>query len=138
MTKAPIDTIESQLTVADAAKAMSEKDRGCLVVVNDGNPVGIITERDMIRRVIAKNKNPIATKVVDIMSMPLISTGSETKISDVAKLLQKNGIRRMVVIDNGKIVGMLSATDIVRAVANESEKDELLFGAILRSSHLPY
>ncbi len=134
MTKAPIDTIESNLTAADAARIMKEKSRACLIVVDNGKAVGIITERDMVRRVMAEGKSPPTTKVYDIMSSPIATVSTQATVSHVAKLLSKTRLRRAPVVENGQIVGIVSVTDIIRAVAVESDKDEELFRAALRSS----
>ncbi len=134
MTKAPIDTIESNLTAADVARIMKERSRACLIVVDNGKAVGIITERDMVRRVIAEGRSPPTTKVSDIMSSPIATVGTQATVSDVTKLLSKTRLRRAPVVENGKIVGIVSVTDIIRAVAAESDKDEEVFRAALRSS----
>lgn len=126
MTEAPIDTIERGLTVEFAANVMKERARGSLVVVDSGKPVGIITERDLVRRVIAENKSTTATKVSDVMSEPLISVGPEATISAAAKVMYENSIRRLPVIEEGRLLGMLTATDLARALQRESEKDEVL------------
>lgn len=87
MTESPIDTVERGLTVAFAANVMKERARGSLVVVDKGKPVGIITERDLVRRVIAEDKNPATTKIGDIMSEPLISVGPEATTSNIATIM---------------------------------------------------
>ncbi len=126
MTEAPIDTIERGLTVAFAANVMKERARGSLVVVDGGKPIGIITERDLVRRVLAENKSPSATKIGDVMSEPLISVGPEATISSVANVMYKNGIRRLPVIEGGRLLGMVTSTDLARTMQRESEKDEVL------------
>ncbi len=125
MTEAPIDTIERGLTAAFAANVMKERARGSLVVVDGGKPVGIITERDLVRRVIAENKST-ATKIGDIMSEPLITVGPEATISSAANIMYKNVIRRLPVIEGGRLLGMVTSTDLARAMQRESEKDEVL------------
>jgi CBS domain-containing protein len=126
MTESPIDTVERGLTVAFAAGVMKERARGSLVVVEKGKPVGIITERDLVRRVIAENKSPATTKIGDIMSEPLISVGPEATVSNIATIMYKNGIRRLPVIEEGRLLGIVTATDLARTMQRESEKDEML------------
>ena len=96
------------------------------MVVDNGKPVGIITERDLVRRVIAENKNPATTKIGDIMSDPLISVGPEATVSNIATIMYKNGIRRLPVIEEGRLLGIVTATDLARTMQRESEKDEML------------
>jgi signal-transduction protein with cAMP-binding, CBS, and nucleotidyltransferase domain len=125
MTESPVDTIERGLTVALAARMMKERARGSLVVVDDRKPIGIITERDLVRRIIAEDKST-ATKVGDIMSEPLISVGPEATVSSAANVMYKNGIRRLPVIEEGRLLGIVTSTDLARALQRESEKDEVL------------
>jgi CBS domain-containing protein len=125
MTESPVDTIERGLTVAIAARMMKERARGSLIVVDDRKPIGIITERDLVRRIIAEDKS-IATKVGDIMSEPLISVGPEATVSSAANVMYKNGIRRLPVIEEGRLLGIVTSTDLARALQRESEKDEVL------------
>lgn len=125
MTEAPVDTIERGLTVALAARMMKERARGSLIVVDDRKPIGIITERDLVRRIIAEDKST-TTKVGDIMSEPLISVGPEATVSSAANVMYKNGIRRLPVIEEGRLLGIVTSTDLARALQRESEKDEVL------------
>jgi CBS domain-containing protein len=126
MTEAPIDTIERGLTVLVAASVMKERARGSLVVVDKGKPVGIVTERDLVRRLIAEDRSPTTTKVGDIMSEPLISVGPEATISAIANVMYKNAIRRLPVIEEGRLLGIVTSTDLARMMQRESEKDEIL------------
>jgi CBS domain-containing protein len=126
MTEAPLDTVEEGLTVAFAANVMKERARGSLIVVDDGKPIGIVTERDLVRRVIAEDKSISATKIGDIMSSPLISVGPEATISSAANVMYKNGIRRLPVIEEGRLLGIVTSTDLARTMQREGEKDEVL------------
>lgn len=126
MTEAPLDTTERGLTVALAARVMKERARGSLIVVDNGKPVGIITERDLVRRVIAENRSSSATKIGDIMSEPLISIGPEATVSSAANVMYKNGVRRLPVIEGGRLLGIVTSTDLARAIQRESEKDEVI------------
>lgn len=136
MRKDPLDTIDSKLTLPAAAIIM--RSRGILVVVEDGKPIGIVTEADMVRRVIAENLMPAEIMVRDIMSTPLITIDSRSTILDAAKKMQKNGVRGLPVMDDYRIVGMFTVTDIALAVATEGEKDESLIKAVMRSSYANY
>jgi CBS domain-containing protein len=134
MTPAPLDSCESSLTIIDAAKIMKSKKRGCLIVLKDRKPVGIFTERDVIRRVVAENSDLTTTKVASVMSSPIISVLPDDTISEVAKLLYDRGIRRTVVMKKDLILGIVTSTDIVRAFVTEGGKDIQYFKAMLRSS----
>ncbi len=126
MTEAPIDTIERGLSALMAAKIMKERGRGSLVIVEKGKPVGIITERDLVRRVIAEEKNTAKTTVGDIMSEPLISVGPEATITSAANVMYKNSIRRLPVIEEGKLLGIVTTTDLAKSIQREAGRDEIL------------
>ena len=126
MTEAPLDTVEEGLTVAFAANVMKERARGSLIVVDEGKPIGIVTERDLVRRVIAEDKSISATKIGDIMSSPLISVGPEATVSSAANVMYKNGIRRLPVIEEARLLGIVTSTDLARTMQREGEKDEVL------------
>lgn len=138
MRRDPLDKIDSKLTATAAAVIMLQRSRSILIVVEDGRPIGIVTETDLVRRVIADNLVPAEVKVHEIMSTPLITIDSNSTVLDAARKIQKNGIRGLPVIDNDRIVGMFTVTDIALAVASESEKDESLMKAVMRSSYANY
>ncbi|MEM5802026.1 MAG: CBS domain-containing protein [Candidatus Aenigmatarchaeota archaeon] len=116
MTK-PVQTIDINKTVKEAAVLMDKKNVGSVVITRKGKPVGILTDTDIIRRVVSKGKNPAKTKVSAVMSKPLVTTTPEETCYEAAKKLKKNNIKRLPVItENGKLVGMLSMTDIAVTV----------------------
>jgi CBS domain-containing protein len=133
MTPAPLDSVESILSVMDAAKIMKNKKRSSVVVLKDGKAVGIITERDFVRRVLAENANAGTTKIYSVMSSPIISVSPEATVGDVAKLLKERGIGRTLIMRKDLIIGIVTARDIIRAFVTESPKDLQFFKAVLRS-----
>jgi CBS domain-containing protein len=126
MTEAPVDTIERGLNVSLAAGIMKERARGALIVVDGGKPVGIVTERDLVRRVLAEGKNPSSTRVGDVASGSLISVGPEATVASAVDVMYKNAIRRLPVIEEGRLIGMITTTDLARAMQREGEKDPIL------------
>ena len=138
MRKDPLDKIDSKLTVTAAAIIMRQRSTSILIVVEGATPVGIVTETDLVRRVIADNLVPAEINVREIMSTPLITIDSKSSVLDAAKKIQKYGIRGLPVIDNDGIIGMFTVTDIALAAASESEKDESLIKAVMRSSYANY
>ena len=138
MRKDPPDKIDSNLTVSAAAIIMRQMSRSILIVVEEGKPIGMVTETDLVRRVIGENLVPTEIKVREIMSTPLITIDSKNTVLDAAKKIQKYGIRGLPVMDNDKIAGMFTVTDIALAVASESERDESLVKAVMRSSYANY
>jgi len=99
-------------TVARAAKVMAQRGVGSIIIVQGDKPYGILTERDLLMKVVAEDLKPSTIRVGKIMSKPLITTTPETDIVDAARLMAKNKIRRLPVMKKGKLVGVLSASDI--------------------------
>jgi len=110
-----VKVISEDETVIKAADIMSQHNIGCLVVVKDGKPVGIVTERDMLKKVIVPCLDPRTTKVSKIMSKPLIYGDPDMDIVYAAKYMINNNIKRLPIIDRGKLVGIVTLTDILRA-----------------------
>ena len=107
-------TIDTTATVQEAVRIMNKHEIGCLIVVLKEKPVGIITERDMLKRVLAKSVDPEKIKVSDIMSAPLIVGKPEMEIEDAVKLMFKTEIKKLPVIRGGKLVGLVTLTDLTR------------------------
>ncbi len=124
MTKEVV-TIDVNKTVFDAAELMSNKGVGCVIVIVQGFPVGIITERDMVKRVLAK-RSSIDQKVTEVMTKTLITVEPETSLKDAARVMSTNGIRRLPVLKNNKLVGIVVATDFVRNVGKKTTTEEIL------------
>ena len=124
MTKEVI-TIDANKTIFDAAILMSEKEIADLIVVDDKTPIGIVTERDFVRRVASK-KIPLNTKVSEIMSKPLITVDTDYSIRDAARLMIENKIRRLPVLKENELVGILVASDFARHLSKKTITEEIL------------
>lgn len=105
-------TIAHNATVEEAAKMMDENNIGSLLVQQDTKHVGIVTEWDVVRKVVAAEKKPQEITVSEIKSYPLIIVDSEFDIIEAAKLMQTHDIRRLMVVEKGKIVGVISTNTI--------------------------
>ena len=105
-------SIEHNKTVFDACKKYKECKLGSLVVINNGVIVGIITERDIIERVILNNKQPKKTKIEEIMSKNIITIHASAKIEQAADLMKKHKIKKLPVILNNEFVGIITVTDL--------------------------
>ena len=101
-------------TVFEALKIMAEKNIGSVIVMQDGNYQGIITERDYSRKVILKGKSSTDTKVSEIMSTDLPSVKPDDSVEYCMELITNNGIRYMPVFDEGKLAGIISMSDVVK------------------------
>ena len=110
----PVVTLSEDATSNKVANLMDENKLGCLIVTNKtGKPVGIITERDLVLRVLAKNLKPDAVKAKEIMTSPLVTIEPEATISEAARRMSRLNIRRLGVIYKGNLVGVVSSKDIL-------------------------
>jgi len=107
-------TIDADATVQEAVRIMNKHEIGCLIVVLKGKPVGIITERDMLKRVLAKSGDPEKIKVSDVMSAPLIVGKPEMDIEDAVKLMFKTKIKKLPIVQRGRLLGLVTLTDLTR------------------------
>lgn len=113
----PVITIDAENVVRDAALLMTEKRIGSIIITELEQPVGIVTERDMLERVVSLCRDPCGTKMKEIMSKPLITVPKETGILEAMRKMREHGIGRLVVMDDGALIGILSEKDIIRAIS---------------------
>jgi CBS domain-containing protein len=110
----PVITIEENTPVNEAAELMDKYDYGCIIVRNKaGKPLGIITERDLVVRVLAKNVKPDALKAKEVMTSPLMTIEPDAAISDAARRMSRLNIRRFGVVYRGQLIGLVSSKDIL-------------------------
>jgi CBS domain-containing protein len=114
-------SIRPGATIKDAVDLMNHHDIGCLVVADEGGVEGIITERDVLRRVISESRRPERTKVSDVMSKPLMVGGPTMYVEDAAKLMFKKGIKKLPILKNGGVIGIVTLSDIARIVSVEPQ-----------------
>jgi len=110
----PVRTVKETEKVSEAAKKMDRHEIGGVIVVDrKGKPVGMITERDIVKRVVAKNLLPSKVKAASIMSRPLATISPNKDISEAAKTMSRLKIRRLPVMEETKLVGVITSKDIV-------------------------
>jgi len=110
-----VHTICGEANVAEAAKAIAEKQggyRGYLIILKEGSPVGIVTERDFVTKVLARGVDPSTIKVSDIMTSPLITIDPDEDLLKASEVMRENNVRKLPVVRNGIIYGMITADDI--------------------------
>jgi len=115
MTRALI-TVNLSTTALQVAKMMEQGGIGAILVQDNGNPVGIVTDRDYATR-IAANDLPLSTAVENIMSTPLITINHDEPISAAAERMTSKKIRKLAVTENGKMIGIVTSTDLVTQLA---------------------
>jgi len=110
----PIITVDADASIVDASMKMAENDRGSVIVTSGGKSVGLLTERDIMRRVVAKSKSPSTTKVKDVMTSSPVTIEKDRPLREAIDLLNRKGVRRMLLTDHGKIVGIFTLRDVVK------------------------
>ncbi len=123
--------LDKKCTVLEVAKIMDENGIGSVLITENDKAAGIITERDVITKCVAKGKEPSKTSAESIMTTPLVSVDQDCMVDDAAKLMVSKMIRRLPIIDNGNIVGMVTATDLIRNVAQKGRKEDSLVYIVL-------
>lgn len=114
MTK-PVIKIEYNRVVRAAAKEMVKHRVGSIIVVKNKNPIGIITETDLNKKIVAPGKDPRKIKVLEVMSSPMVFSNPNDDIKTAVEKMEKYKIKRLPVVDKGKVVGIVTNTDIARA-----------------------
>jgi signal-transduction protein with cAMP-binding, CBS, and nucleotidyltransferase domain len=107
-------TIDENATVKEAAEVMNKFEIGCLISVKKGKAMGIMTERDLLKRVVADGKDASKTKVRDVMTSPLVVAEPSMDLGEAVKLMFQMKIKKLPVVDEKKLVGLVSLTDIAR------------------------
>jgi CBS domain-containing protein len=115
----PVITAEADLDILSAAKKMGSANVGSLIVLSKNKPIGIITERDLVKKIVAKAADPKSVKVIDVMSSPLVTISPEASLREAATLMLKSGVKRLPVISNGKLIGIITDTDLVSGSSAE-------------------
>jgi CBS domain-containing protein len=111
MTKNP-RTVNVNDTVKDAAAVMRDSDIGDVIVVEDGQVTGILTDRDIVVRAVAEHKDPSATKVSDVATHDVASLTPDQTVDDAIKIVREKNVRRIPVLDGDKPVGIVSIGDL--------------------------
>ncbi len=121
MVKDPI-TINPEASVRDAARIMRDKEIGSVIIVNGKKPIGILTERDIVRRITAVGLNPEILTVEKVCSKPVVAVNQILQIDDAVDIMRDNKIRRLIVVDNDdEVVGSITSDDIGYNLRSMSE-----------------
>ena len=113
----PVVTSSSDETLKKAISLMDEENIGVLPIVDNGKLRGILTERDILRRVVAKNVNTETMKVVDVMTKDPVTVNHDSSILEVTRLMSENNFRRLIVMKHSKVVGIVTAKDVIKVVS---------------------
>jgi CBS domain-containing protein/sulfur relay (sulfurtransferase) DsrF/TusC family protein len=118
-----VKTLSPDDTVKEASEKMSKYWMGSIVIVDGSQIVGIVTERDILSKIVVHGKNPSKTKIREIMSPNVITIEESKNLSEAVKLMKVNDIKKLPVTDKGKLSGIITTTDIITAM-NERMKQE--------------
>lgn len=117
-------TIGADEMVLDALRLMAEKNIGALLVVNHGEVVGVVSERDYARKMVLKGRSSIGTPISAIMSAPVVSVDSKQSVDTCMNLMTDRHLRHLPVVEDGQLLGLLSIGDLVKAaIAEQAEPD---------------
>lgn len=116
-----VHTIEPESTVLEATQKMNAHKLGALLVVHQGHVVGIFTERDVLRRVVAEQRNPSTCTVAEVMTANVICVSCESDLDEVSAIMKDRRIRHVPVVDRNGVHGMISIGDVNAAYASNQE-----------------
>ena len=114
--------LDASTTIKEAAKMMDKKNIGCIIVTEKNLPIGIVTERDFVKRV-AANEIPLTSSIDKVMSSPLIAIGPDETVWEAAQTMKTKNIHKLPVKQNNQIIGIVTTTDLVKicSVGSDSE-----------------
>jgi CBS domain-containing protein len=110
-----VKTVRTDDSALDAVVKMNKFRIGSVIVTNNGRPVGIITERNILERIVEPRLDPSTVRAKDIMSSPVITIDPNAAVEEAAQIMARKHIKKLPVVDGGKVVGVVSTSDIVRA-----------------------
>jgi CBS domain-containing protein len=119
-------TLPADASVYDAVKLMNKNKIGCLVVVDNSHIVGILTERDLLERVLEKCRNPKETRISEIMTRHVITGKPDMELSEATEVMFKNKVKKLPIIEKNRLVGIVTLTDIARATSVDKQTIELI------------
>jgi predicted transcriptional regulator len=130
-----IVVVEPKDSVSRAVELMASRNIGCVVSVEKSKPLGILTERDIVR-IVQKGLDLDKTRVSDIMSRKIISLESGSSIQAAVDLLEKNHIKKLPVIERGRLIGIVTMTDLLKSMRRIENEEEKRLRKTIKELHL--
>lgn len=131
-------TVPAGATVMQVANTMEKQDSSCAFIESKGKIIGIVTERDLARRVVGRGASPSKVKVESVMTSPMVATSPDAKIEDALKMMLTNKVRRLPVVDEKTgLADLVSVADIAKALAERAGYTSLLITAMTKESVPP-
>ena len=136
--KTNVVSIESTKTIKDAACVMDDSNVGCVIITKDNSPIGILTERDFVKRISAKSKD-LSSPLSDVMSSPLTTINSDETVWEAAEKMKQNGIHKLPVLDDNKVSGIITTTDLVEicSMGSDSSMRDICDQILMRMKDTP-
>ena len=136
--KTNVISIDSSKSIKEGACMMDESNVGCVIITKDNTPIGILTERDFVKRIVAKNKD-LSSPLSEVMSSPLTTINSDETVWEAAEKMKRNRIHKLPVLDNNKVSGIITTTDIVEicSMGSDSSMRDICDQILMRIKDTP-
>ena len=118
--------VDSRTLVDNAVKVMNKNDIGCLIIEDNGETRGIVTQGDMLKKVLEKAKDPRKLVVSDIMTKKLVVGSPDMEIHEAARLMFQKKIKKLPIVENGKLVGLITLSNIARTVGVDQKMIDMV------------
>jgi CBS domain-containing protein len=107
-------TLDENISAKKAAEIMAQEGVSAIIVTTDGKAIGILTERDLLKRIVVEAKNSVETKLKEIMSSPLVTIEPSVDLEEAARIMFEKKIKNLPVINNNRLIGLINLQDICR------------------------
>jgi signal-transduction protein with cAMP-binding, CBS, and nucleotidyltransferase domain len=136
--KTKVISIDSSKSIKDAACMMNDSDVGCVIITKNDTPAGILTERDFVKKIAAKNKD-LSTQIYEVMSSPLITINSDETVWEAAEKMKQNGIHKLPVLEDNRVSGIITTTDLVEicSIGSDSSMRNICDQILMRMKNTP-
>jgi len=121
-----VTTVDVDDSVLDATKIMNSHNIGCLVVLEKDRVAGILTERDLLKRVLETCRNPDATKVHEVMTSRIVFGSPDMQLTEATRLMFANRIKKLPILEDDMLVGLITLTDVARATRTDEQTMKLI------------
>lgn len=122
-----VKTVRTDDTALEAVSKMNKFHIGSVIVTNNGRPVGIITDRNILQRIVESRLDPAVVRAKDIMSSPLITIDADAAVEEAAQIMARRQVKKLPIVEGERVVGIISTSDIVRSSPTQlSILEELL------------
>lgn len=124
--------------VSHVSRMMRDMDEPYAIIIQDAKPIGIVSEKDIVRKVVATNANPDKVKVQEIMSSPLVTVEATASLKNAARIMEEKNVRRLPVLQEEKILGIILAVDFAKHIGSKKGFLEIMADSMAYQSLPPY